>query len=302
MKAYGFLYMTAAALLISACSDKEEGIGEPVAATVQAGISTRATVDNTWTAGEDAIGVYVTSAGATKGSNIKYVASDHAGSFSPAYEPIYFVDGKDVTFCAYYPYTDDSEMNSDGTINWKGGIVKDGKCQWDFLFADGATARKSSPVVSFTGDKAFRHCMAMVKFTIKAGYGIESGEKLLNFIMDEVHNDGVVDPRDGTVMLSAEKTALTEPVNQTLGNDLTISIILLPQAVTDKSIDIILETSVEDTKNKYSTALTAPAGGKFVGGSVYSYTIRVTNAGIKFENLSIETWQIVDQGNLNIDA
>lgn len=292
----------AAALLLSACTAKEEEAGEPVAASVQAGITTRATVDNTWTAGEDAIGVYVTSAGATKGSNIKYVASDQTGSFSPTDEPIYFADGKDATFCAYYPYTEYSEMNADGTINWQGGSVKDGKCDWDFLFADGATARKSSPVVNFTGDKAFKHCMAMVKFTIKAGYGIEYGEKLLNFIMDEVHNDGAVDPRDGTVMLFAGKTALTEPVNQTLDNDLTISFILLPQAVTDNSIDIILETSVEDAKNKYSTTLTAPAGGKFVGGSVYSYTIRVTNAGIKFENLSIETWQAVNQGNLNIDA
>ena len=68
-------YIAAAALLFAACANEEDGIGNngPVAATVQADISnnikTRGTADNnSWTAG-DAIGVYVTSAGNTKGTN-----------------------------------------------------------------------------------------------------------------------------------------------------------------------------------------------------------------------------------------
>ena len=78
MKKFRFLYIAAAALLFAACANEEDGIGNngPVAATVQADISnnikTRGTADNdSWTAG-DAIGVYVTSAGNTKGTNVKY--------------------------------------------------------------------------------------------------------------------------------------------------------------------------------------------------------------------------------------
>ena len=75
MKKFRFLYIAAAALLFAACANEEDGIGNngPVAATVKADISnnikTRGTADNDrWTTG-DAIGVYVTSAGNTKGTN-----------------------------------------------------------------------------------------------------------------------------------------------------------------------------------------------------------------------------------------
>ena len=78
MKKFRFLYIAAAALLFAACANEEDGIGNngPVAATVKADISnnikTRGTADNDkWTTG-DAIGVYVTSAGNTKGTNVKY--------------------------------------------------------------------------------------------------------------------------------------------------------------------------------------------------------------------------------------
>ena len=156
MKAIKFLYIAATALLFAACANEDDGMGNrPVAATVRADIfnsvNTRATVNNTWTANEDAIGVYVTSTGYTKGDNVKYVVSDQAGNFTPADNPIYFADKDETSFSAYYPYcsSNDTRVNQDGTINWQGGVVKDGKCQWDFLFAHGATARQSSPIVHF---------------------------------------------------------------------------------------------------------------------------------------------------------
>lgn len=304
MKNIRFLYMASAALLLASCAkDAERADDGPVAATVLAGISTRATVDNTWTAGEDAIGIYATSKGNTNESNVKYVASDQTGSFSPAGEPVYFADSYDASFCAYYPYTDDAEINADGTINWQGGIVKDGKCRWDFLFADGATASKSSPVVNFSGDHSFRHCMAMVKFTVKAGYGIEYKETLLSFTLDKIQNEGSVNPRNGEMWSYASKTALTGTVNQDLSDSPTVSFILLPQTVQNNSISVSLETSTDDgTHNTYTTTLTAPSGGRFNGGSLYSYTIVVTNMGITIENPGIQEWQEGASGNFSIDA
>lgn len=102
MKKFRFLYIAAAALLFAACANEEDGIGNsgPVAATVKADISnnikTRGTADNDkWTTG-DAIGVYVTSAGNTKGTNVKY-EYDQYGEFVSA-NPIYFRDkcGTDI--------------------------------------------------------------------------------------------------------------------------------------------------------------------------------------------------------------
>lgn len=303
MKTLRFLCITASALSLAACSDREEGVSGPVAASVRADITTRATVNNTWAVGEDAIGVYATSKGNTNESNVKYVASDQTGSFSPAGEPVYFADSYDARFCAYYPYTDDAEINADGTINWQGGIVKDGKCRWDFLFADGATAGKSSPVVNFSGDHAFRHCMAMVKFTVKAGYGIEYKETLLSFTLDKIQNEGTVNPRNGEMWSYASKTALTGTVNQDLNDSPTVSFILLPQTVQNNSISVSLETSTDDgTHNTYTTTLTAPSGGRFNGGSLYSYTIVVTNMGITIENKGIQQWQEGASSNFNIDA
>lgn len=296
--------MASAALLLASCAkDAERADDGPVAATVLADISTRATVDDTWTAGEDAIGIYATSKGNTNESNVKYVANNQTGSFSPADEAIYFADNYDASFCAYYPYTDDAEINADGTINWQGGIVKDGKCRWDFLFADGATAGKSSPVVNFSGDHAFRHCMAMVKFTVKAGYGIEYKETLLSFTLDKIQNEGSVNPRNGEMWSYASKTALTGTVNQDLSDSPTVSFILLPQTVQNNSISVSLETSTDDgTHNTYTTTLTAPSGGRFNGGSLYSYTIVVTNMGITIENPGIQEWQEGASGNFSIDA
>ena len=296
--------MASAALLLASCAkDAERADDGPVAATVLAGISTRATVDNTWTAGEDAIGIYATSKGNTNESNVKYVANNQTGSFSPADEAIYFADNYDASFCAYYPYTDDAEINADGTINWQGGIVKDGKCRWDFLFADGATAGKSSPVVNFSGNHAFRHCMAMVKFTVKAGYGLEYKETLLSFTLDKIQNEGTINPRNGEMWSYASKTALTGTVNQDLSDSPTVSFILLPQTVQNNSISVSLETSTDDgTHNTYTTTLTAPSGGRFNGGSLYSYTIVVTNMGITIENPGIQEWEEGASGNFSIDA
>lgn len=303
MKNIRFLYMASAALLLASCAkDAERADDGPVAATVQAGISTRATVNNTWTAGEDAIGIYATSTGNTNESNVKYAAANQTGNFSPADEAIYFADSYEASFCAYYPYTADADMNAGGTINWQGGAVKDGKCRWDFLFADGASASKSSPVVNFSGDHAFRHCMAMVTFTIKAGYGIEYNETLLSFTLDKIHNEGTVNPRNGEVRLYASETSLTGTVNQKLNDNPTVSLILLPQSVQDKSISISLETSTNAGTHTYTTTLTEPSGGLFIGGKRYNYTILVTNMGIVIENSGIQPWQNGASSNFNIDA
>ena len=157
MKKFKILYIAAAALLFAACANEEDGIGNngPVAATVKADISnnikTRGTADNnSWTAG-DAIGVYVTSAGNTKGTNVKY-EYDNYGEFVSA-NPIYFRDNAEQTFSAYYPYIDDpnnDKFDEDGWLknDWTIDYNKPSNTLLanDFLFASGAIASKASPM------------------------------------------------------------------------------------------------------------------------------------------------------------
>ena len=101
----------------------------------------------------------------------------------------------------------------------------------------------------------------------------------------------------------ASKTALTGTVNQDLSDSPTVSFILLPQTVQNNSISVSLETSTDDgTHNTYTTTPTAPSGGRFNGGSLYSYTIVVTNMGITIENPGIQEWQEGASGNFSIGA
>ena len=307
MKKFRFLYIAATALLFAACANEDESIGNNglVAATVQADIlnntNTRATVNNTWTANEDAIGVSVTSTGYTVGNNVKYVASDQIGNFKPADEPIYFADTEEATFSAYYPYSSNATQNE--TLAWQGGVVKDGKCQWDFLFANGATAKKSSPTVSFSGNNPFKHRMAMVRFVINAGKGVNGSEAALHgdFVLDGVVNDGFVNTRTGEVSVgaTATKTKLTESLNQSLKDGVTVSFIVLPQDVQNNSMNINLVAAANGTVNTYSTYLTAPEDYKFSGGNMYTYYISVTNTEIKLESSTITEWAERELGELD---
>ena len=182
MKKFRFLYIAAAALLFAACANEEDGIGNngPVAATVKADIVknvTRATTDNTWS-NNDAIGVNVTSIGYTIGDNVKYTTTGD-GKFTSD-NPIYFADAREtVNFNAYYPYQENVDGN--GIVNnWNMAEVKEGEpCPADFLFANDATATKSSPQVQFTGDNQFKHCMSMIRLTFKAGDGINPYNAIL---------------------------------------------------------------------------------------------------------------------------
>ena len=305
MKKFRFLYIAAAALLFAACANEEDGIGNngPVAATVKADIVknvTRATTGNTWSE-NDAIGVYVTSIGYTIGNNVKYTTTGD-GKFTSD-NPIYFADAREtVNFNAYYPYQENVDGN--GIVNnWNMAEVKEGEpCPADFLFANDATATKSSPQVQFTGDNQFKHCMSMIRLTFKAGDGINPYNAILKnqLKLKGIYKTGSINTQTGEVTIYGDRGIYESDVdNKSLKNGATCEFIVFPQSLDNNKMDIELEVAANGTINSYTTSLVSSTNNEFKGGYLYTYPIRINNTGVVIEKAGITAWLPSDEPDLD---
>ena len=305
MKKFKILYIAAAALLFAACANEEDGIGNngPVAATVKADIVknvTRATTDNTWS-NNDAIGVNVTSIGYTIGDNVKYTTTGD-GKFTSD-NPIYFADAREtVNFNAYYPYQENVDGN--GIVNnWNMAEVKEGEpCPADFLFANDATATKSSPQVQFTGDNQFKHCMSMIRLTFKAGDGINPYNAILKnqLKLKGIYKTGSINTQTGEVIIYGDRGIYESDVdNKSLKNGATCEFIVFPQSLDNNKMDIELEVADNGTINTYTTSLTSSTNNEFKCGYLYTYPIRINNTGVVIEKAGITAWQPSDEPDLD---
>ena len=305
MKKFRFLYIAAAALLFAACANEEDGIGNngPVAATVKADIVknvTRATTGNTWSE-NDAIGVNVTSPGYTIGDNVKYTTTGD-GNFTSD-NPIYFADAREtVNFNAYYPYQENVDGN--GIVNnWNMAEVKEGEpCPADFLFANDATATKSSPQVQFTGDNQFKHCMSMIRLTFKAGDGINPYNAILKnqLKLKGIYKTGSINTQTGEVTIYGDRGIYESDVdNKSLKNGATCEFIVFPQSLDNNKMDIELEVADNGTINTYTTSLTSSTNNEFKGGYLYTYPIRINNTGVVIEKAGITAWLPSDEPDLD---
>ncbi len=301
MKTYRLLYIATAALLLASCANDDESLAnkDPVAATIKADIAgnqTRGTADtNQWTAG-DAIGVYATSTGVTSADNKKYVASDAIGNFSAAdnNNTIYFRDTKEVTFSAYYPY---SETLSGGLLNWSMAEVTAGSpCTADVLYASGATASKASPNVDFNGtDHRFKHCMSLVKFIIEPTSTIidTSNNIIKSVTLDNIYTAATFNTVTGATTAVGskrqyERTFNNIPLSADAGQR-SFEVIMLPQsrpASDPLTVSIGIENEF-NVVNTYSATLTQT----FNAGYMYTYTIKVQNTSIYISNASIAAWE-----------
>lgn len=309
MKKFRFLYIAAAALLFAACANEEDGIGNngPVAATVKADISnnikTRGTADNnSWTAG-DAIGVNVTSTGNTTGDNKKYVTTNGDGTFEAADNNniIYFKDNKETTFSAYYPY---SKFLTDGKMNWNIAEVEANQpCKADVLFASGATASKASPIVNFTDiEHRFKHCMSLVKFVIKPGFGIDQAENiLLGIRLNDIYKTGKFNTKTGAIEPGQYRTSFPYTFNTSFDKESSVEVIMLPQSLENDMMEIEVDLQVGDEYNTYKTTLIPTTDYQFKGGYKYTYVITVNNTKITVAEADIQEWETAPQGNLEAE-
>lgn len=311
MKKLRLIYLAATALLFAACANDDEGGGNnsPVAAIVRADISqninTRGTADNNeWTVG-DAIGVFVLMDGNTKGTNVKYVATDASGNFSSE-TPIYFMDDKEQTFSAYYPYqTSNGDIDEYGWLKTPWTISYTAPSEtlaYDFLCTNSVAARKTSPVVAFkdmngsgetdeSKDHRFKHKMAFVEFKIQTGAGVEGYyNELKKITLKNIKAEGRVNLKTGGCELTGSAEPQTMEIGKSMSNAITCQFILFPQKVENNKLD--LEFGVKynnDIDNVYTASIDLPNG--FESGKKYTYTITVKNTSVTIEKADIYPWE-----------
>ena len=296
-----YLLFAAAALTLTACSNDDENLnGGPVAAQVTAGIGgvqTRAS-GTVWDNG-DAIGISTTSQSQTSYVNMKYTTVGdgnftHAAELGGEDSGMFFQDADEtVTFCAYYPYDEDSNEES---LPGEEGIITDvtttdqtKQSSFDFLFATGATASKSSPTVSFSNmvkeNTGFTHRMSRLVLNIttdaNAGFAASDVAKGTYFLSGIKHS-GTFDTQNGTATATGEPTPDWQitAANTGTGDKSTYSMILYPQ----QNASLTFKATING--QDYTCVLT-PA---LAAATSYTYNITVKKTKLEVSNCEIADW------------
>lgn len=326
-----YLLIATAATLLAACSNDENEVNNgPVEARITAGIDgpkTRA-VDDSWSAG-NTIGVMVTGvSGTTSGAtstmkelykNVKYTvgSAGTTGTFTAASGGIFFQDASEtVTFSAYSPYqsSDDAATlpGTDGTV--AGGDTKDQSTvakqeAFDYLFASGATASRSSATVEFkktddSNDHQFKHKMSRLILVLNtsATDGF-TADQVFNAVykLGGLKHEGTFKVTDGTAAVSITATAVSDwTITSNIYKDdesaktRTYTMILYPQSLSGAltfSATIGGQTYVN--KSDIQPALAA--------GTSYTYTITMKKTGLTVSGCKIEGWANGSGGSGNAE-
>ena len=301
MKTTKCLFLAAAALTLTACSNDDENLnGGPVAAQVTAGIGgvqTRAS-GTAWENG-DAIGISTISQTQTSYVNMKYTTGGdgnftHASDMGDEASGIFFQDADEtVTFCAYYPYDEDSNEES---LPGEEGIITDvtttdqtKQSSFDFLFATGATASKSQPTVSFNNtvkeNTSFTHRMTRLVLNITtdtdAGFTASDVAKG-TYSLSGIKHSGTFNTQDGTAIATGDPTTDWQitAANTGTGDKSTYSMILYPQDVASLTFKATIN------RQDYTCELT-PA---LAAATSYTYNITVKKTKLEVSNCQIADW------------
>lgn len=302
-------YLVAAfALTLVACNNDETDnnvVNEPIAARFYGEISEATTraAGTTWTE-DDAIGVTGTS-GSTTYTNIKYkyVAQSDPFAVVTSGNEIYYQDGREVEFKAYYPFSGTEESipsTVTKTITAKDQDATnksvDGKftpqSQIDFLYGTGTGNRTTDEgKVEF----AFKHQMSKLILVFIAGNEVDL-KGLTQYKLEGLEMSGSFDPTTGT----AEATTPSATTTLTIaigGGSFTIdgkkqasSLILFPQTASTATLTVTVGGKT------YKATLNLPektAGGGdkgMVSGKKYTYNVTVGTQEIIVSKAIIEDW------------
>lgn len=316
MKGTKYLFLAATALSLAACSSDDENMGVndgPVAAQITAGINdvlTRAS-GQSWEA-NDAIGIstYTPDDGTatlTNYANKKYVTTAGNGTFTresgAEASGIFFQDADEtVYFRAYYPF-----QGTDGTdVETITGITtSDQSAQedFDFMFAEGATASKDAPTIKFdetsnTTDARFKHMMTRLILNIttdaNSGFSVSDISDGTYFLSGVVHS-GSFDTATGTAAATGSTTPdYWEITNYTsvANNVRTCSLILYPQSNASLTFKATIDGQ-DYTSEAFTPALNASTS--------YEYDITIKKTGVTVSDCTIVGWGTPVNGG-SIDA
>ncbi len=317
MKGTKYLFLAATALSLAACSSDDENTGVndgPVTAQITAGINdvlTRAS-GQSWEA-NDAIGIstYTPDGGTatlTNYANKKYVTTAGNGTFTresgAEASGIFFQDADEtVYFRAYYPF-----QGTDGTDaeTITGITTSDQSAQedFDFMFAEGATASKDAPTIKFdetsnATDARFKHMMTRLILNIttdaNSGFSASDISDGTYFLSGIVHS-GSFNTATGTAAATGTTTTSDwEITNYTsvAGNVRTCSLILYPQSGASLTFKTTIDRQ-DYTSDEFTPELNASTS--------YEYDITIKKTGVTVSDCTIVGWGTpVDGGSIEAE-
>ena len=314
---------TVATAMLAACSNDENEVNNgPVEARITAGIDGPATraIDQNWVIG-NTIGVMVTGVtGTTTGAtstmatlykNVKYTvgSAGSSGTFTAETgKGIFFQDASEtVTFAAYSPYQTSTDA---ATLPGTNGTVTGGNTQdqsttakqevFDYLFASGATASRSSAKVEFkktdaSHDYQFKHKMSRLILVLNTSTsdGFTADQVLgatAVYKLSGLKHDGTFNVKDGTATVSATGSAVSDWAitsnvhsDDKTANTRTYSMILYPQTLSSA----LTFSATIDGQTYTNNAAIQPA---LAAGTSYTYTITVKKTGLTVSGCTIDGW------------
>lgn len=308
-----FISSVFAVMLLTGCSKEESdpiiiGRNDCPDFTAVIGEMSRAT-DTTWEL-NDKIGITGGS-----GSNACYVTSAGNGRFTAESNDnrIYFQDENEITFTAYYPWSNLSAGNTVVTADTKRQTLNDQK-GFDFLWAQ-AKGKKDAPNVSFT----FAHMMTKVLFTVQPGEGMTYNEiKAASLSLSGVRHSGGFNISNGTVALSgnaSDNWVFTGNNAPVIYNDsqqsATYTLILFPQTF-DAPVSFVAALDLPGDKEYHLRADidftnanrekdNARAKNEWVAGRQYNLSLTLHKTDITLSNSVITPWTEVSDNEIDVD-
>lgn len=271
--------------------------------------------DTFWDA-NDRIGITGTSGG-TPYVNVAYETKDADGKFTAAVQgtEIYYQDDAEVTFTAYYPYTEALTEGTKITANTK---LQSDQQSFDFLHATqtGSKATAASPV-SFK----FIHRMAKVVLTIQKGSGVSFEEvKAAVLALQGLKDNGSFHIASGEATATGDALTSAWTFAGNAGGDannnapayandqqqtVAYTLILFPQAF-DAALPLsatLVGKQTFNAKLDFTAANTdagdAPAGNYLAAGRQYNLSVTLHKTALTVDGCSIKEWENADGGNVD---
>lgn len=299
MKAIKYVGMAAMALAMTACSSEENGLdttNERVAVefTGNVGVVQTRAVDQAWSA-NDKIGIFMKTTGeALNTANISEGASNIAyqfasgSAFSPVSTTIYYpMDGSQVDFIAYYPYSD-SKVSIDASGASYGINVADQSNQEaiDFMYSNNVTGKSKTDKQAAL---SFNHQLCKVVLTVQPGDGVDESELTgLTVKVNEQNTIATFDLSNGTMGITSIPATLSLYKQ---ANAYVYEAILLPNTALSRIFEF-------DLNNNHDAPFTWNMNKALTGGSKYTYTVKLNRTGVEVSG-NIQPWNPENGGEVD---
>lgn len=295
--------LMAAAFLFAGCEKENENRvdNQPVKARITSvidGMSTRAS-GTAWAPG-DRIGITATKAdGTVLLSNAPYVTTDGNGTFTPEGEAFYFQDKDDVTFTAYYPCTENSNITDDGWIMFLTSGFESQKPEnqpkRDVLFAT-TTGSSSSPDLQLR----FHHCISRLVLRFLPGTGVASLDDI-TYELSGIRTSGIFNTLTGETIVNETSGSVGLTVPGSNASELTSPLILFPQqSEDDKTLALTMRGKTYTATFKFKENPKNGGARELAAGYSYTYNVKINNTSMTISPATIAGWE--EGGNENIES